>query len=252
MSFTAQSLRDQLAFALDAENSDHYRDDLDYIPSINAAMKWLTAVVNSAFGENKIGEEFFRELSYSGVFQTSNISRVSLDVFPTEVWTVLAVMALPVTEDNGGTPPATPNDKRSYHLDNLIHVSSENACKRVSIEAWTDGLFNPTEAGYDGDQICNELKLYSYLQPINNQAVSRGFESQEIEIRPAVKNGKVTVFWVKKPDEITDLSQQIDFPNSVFQLLFDKALNYIAYKQGDQTTIYGVTNNDIQQLLTVL
>ena len=245
MSFTAQSLRDQLAFALDAENSDHYRDDLDYIPAINASMKWLTAVVNSAFGENKIGEEFFRELSYSGVFLTNNTSRVSLDVFPTEVWTVLAVMALPTTESNGGA-------KRSYHLSDLIHVSSENACKRVSIESWTDGLFNPTEAGYDGNQICNELKLYSYLQPINYRSVSRGNNSQEIEIRPAIKNGQVTVFWAKKPDEITALSQQIDFPNSVFQLLFDKALNYIAYKQGDQTTIYGVTNNDIQQLLTVL
>ena len=252
MSFTAQSLRDQLAFALDAENSDHYRDDLDYIPAINASMKWLTAVVNSAFGENKIGEEFFRELSYSGVFLTNNTSRVSLDIFPTEVWTVLAVMALPTTESNGGAPPATPDTKRSYHLSDLIHVSSENACKRVSIESWTDGLFNPTEAGYDGNQICNELKLYSYLQPINYRSVSRGNNSQEIEIRPAIKNGQVTVFWAKKPDEITALSQQIDFPNSVFQLLFDKALNYIAYKQGDQTTIYGVTNNDIQQLLTVL
>ena len=252
MSFTAQSLRDQLAFALDAENSDHYRDDLDYIPSINAATKWLTAVVNSAFGENKIGEEFFRELSYSGVFRTSNTSRVSLDVFPTEVWTVLAVMALPTTESNGGTPPATPDNTSSYHLSDLIHVSSLNACKRISIESWTDGLFNPTEAGYEGNQICDELKLYSYLQPINYRSVSRGENSQEIEIRPAVKNGKVTVFWAKKPDEITSLSQQIDFPNSVFQLLFDKALNYIAYKQGDQTNIYGVTNNDIQQLLTVL
>jgi hypothetical protein len=252
MSFTAQSLRDQLAFALDAENSDHYRDDLDYIPAINASMKWLTAVVNSAFGQNKIGEEFFREISYSGVFLTSNTSRVSLDVFPTEVWTVLAVMALPTTESNGGAPPATPDTKRSYHLSDLIHVSSQNACKRVSIEAWTDGLFNPTEAGYDGNQICDELKLYSYLQPLNYRAVSRGETSQEIEVRPAVKNGKVTVFWAKKPDEITALSDQIDFPNSVFQLLFDKALNYIAYKQGDQTTIYGVTSADIQQLITVL
>ena len=231
MSFTAQSLRNQLAFALDAENSDHYRDDLDYIPAINASMKWLTAVVNSAFGENKIGEEFFRELSYSGVFLTNNNSRVSLDVFPTEVWT---------------------NTTRSYHLDNLIHVSSLNACKRISVEAWTDGLFNPTEAGYDGDQICDELKLYSYLQPINYRSVSRGETSQEIEVRPLVKNGQVTVFWAKKPEEITQLSDQIDFPNSVFQLLFDKALNYIAYKQGDQTTIYGVTTADIQQLLTVL
>lgn len=252
MSFTAQSLRNQLAFALDAENSDHYRDDLDYIPAINASMKWLTAVVNSAFGENKIGEEFFRELSYSGVFLTNNNSRVSLDVFPTEVWTVLAVMALPTTESNGNPAPPTPDTTRSYHLDNLIHVSSLNACKRISVEAWTDGLFNPTEAGYDGNQICDELKLYSYLQPINYRSVSRGETSQEIEVRPSVKNGQVTVFWAKKPEEITQLSDQIDFPNSVFQLLFDKALNYIAYKQGDQTTIYGVTTADIQQLLTVL
>jgi len=197
MSFTAQSLRDQLAFALDAENSDHYRDDLDYIPSINAAMKWLTAVVNSAFGENKIGEEFFRELSYSGVFRTSNTSRVSLDVFPTEVWTVLAVMALPTTEPNGGTPPATPDNTRSYHLSDLIHVSSLNACKRVSIESWTDGLFNPTEAGYEGDQICDELKLYSYLQPINYRSVSRGETSQEIEIRPTVKMEKLQFFGLR-------------------------------------------------------
>ena len=54
----AQELRDQLAFALDAEGSDHYIDDLDYIPAMNAAIKWLTNVVNSAFGKDKIGEEF--------------------------------------------------------------------------------------------------------------------------------------------------------------------------------------------------
>jgi len=51
---------------------------------------------------------------------------------------------------------------------------------------------------------------------------------------------------------ITNLSQNVEFPNSVFQLLFDKALNYIAYKQGDQTNIYGVTAQDIQQLLSVM
>jgi hypothetical protein len=38
--FTALELRNQIRFALDAENSDHYRDDMDIIPSINAAIKW--------------------------------------------------------------------------------------------------------------------------------------------------------------------------------------------------------------------
>jgi hypothetical protein len=48
------------------------------------------------------------------------------------------------------------------------------------------------------------------------------------------------------------LSQNIEFPNSVFQLLFDKALSYISYKQGDGTNLYAVTAQDVQQLLTIL
>jgi hypothetical protein len=48
------------------------------------------------------------------------------------------------------------------------------------------------------------------------------------------------------------MTDVIDFPNSVFQLLFDKALNYIAYKQGDQTNLYSVSSTDINQLLTTL
>jgi len=94
--FTALELRNQLRFALDAENSDHYRDDMDIIPAINAAVKWLTSVVNSAYGQDKIGEEFFRELSTSGVFLTSDTSRVSLEIFPSEVWSILAVYPKPI------------------------------------------------------------------------------------------------------------------------------------------------------------
>ena len=36
--FTALELRNQLRFALDAEDSDHYRDDLDIIPAINESI----------------------------------------------------------------------------------------------------------------------------------------------------------------------------------------------------------------------
>jgi len=94
--------------------------------------------------------------------------------------------------------------------------------------------------------------LYAYLSPFNYQGLNSGANSSEIEIRPPIANGKITVFWAKKPSPITSLSENIEFPNSVFQLLFDKALNYIAYKQGDQTSIYGVTSQDIQQLLSVM
>ena len=248
-----QDLRDQLAFALDAEGSDHYRDNEDYIPAINAAMNWLTTVVSSAYGQNKIGEEFFRELTLSGIFLTNDKSRVSLNVFPTNVWTILAVYVNPETEQIQGIPTPITNDvKRSYHLPNLLHVSSELDCKRLSIEEWARNARNPFEHGYDGDQICDNLKLYAYLNPItyNNSGISQ--TKQELEVRPSIKNKEVTIFWVKKPDQVSALTDVINFPDSLLNLLFNKALNYISYKQGDSTNINGVSASDIQQLLTVL
>lgn len=248
-----QDLRNQLAFALDAEGSDHYRDDEDYIPAINAAMKWLTALVNSAYGQNKIGEEIFRELTYSGVFLTNNNSRISLSAFPSEVWSILAVYVKPVTEVNPLVPaPAVPDKTISYYLPNLIHVEASLDCKRLSIEEWARNKKNPHEHGYDGNKLCDDLKLYSYLNPINYNTSNNQSSLRELEVRPKIVNDNVTVFWAKKPDEIVAITDQIEFPSSVFQLLFDKALNYIAYKQGDQTNLYTVSTADINQLLTIL
>ena len=246
---SVQELRDQLAFALDAEGSDHYTDVLDYIPAINAAARWLTTVVNSAYGQNKIGEEFFRELTYSGVFLTNSNSRVSLDSFPSEVWSILAIYVNPETGDTGIPAPVTSDENQSYHLPNLVHISSELDCKRLSLEEWARNKRNPLEHGYDGDKICDDLKIYAYLNPVNNRLQP---SLSEVEVRPSVANDKVTIFWAKKPDTVTSISDELEFPNSVFQMLFDKALSYIAYKQGDQTNIYSVSMTDVQQLISVL
>lgn len=249
----AQDLRDQLAFALDAEGSDHYRDDLDYIPAINAAMKWATNLVSVAYGQNKISEEFFRDISYSGVFKTNNNSRVSLNIFPSEVWTILAIYVDPTTEEISNVPTPTPDTKISYYLPEYVHVSANLDCKRLSIEEWAKNKENPFEAGYGGNQICESLRRYAYLSPMNYRPASALPQyTQEIEIRPKLVNKDVTVFWAKKPDQITSLTQYVDFPSSIFQVLFDKALNYIAYKQGDQTNLYSVSSADIQQLITSL
>lgn len=251
--FTALELRNQLRFALDAEDSDHYRDDLDIIPAINASIKWLTSVVNSAYGQNKIGEEFFRELSISGVFLTSDTSRISLNVFPSEVWSITAVYAEPTTRTISGVPvPLTPDQIRSYYLPNKLHLSSTNACKRLNLEEWAFNYDNPFEAGFQAYPLCEDLKYYAYLNPITYTNTSVSYLNQELEVRPSLPRQEVTVFWVRKPTEILTLNDEINFPNSLFQLVFDKALNYIAYKQGDQTNLFSVTNQDINQLLNVL
>lgn len=251
----ALELRNQLAFALDAEGSDHYRDDTDYIPAINASVKWLTSVVNSALGQNKIGEEFFRDIAYSGVFQTDGDSRISLKAFPNEVWSILAIYVKPTTGSTGETAVDVSDLTQSYFRGDLYFKESgeRNDCKRLNLEEWNRNKGNPLKAGYDGDKLCDGLKTYAYLNPINYRNSNSSVHSEEIEIRPKLVNEQAAVFWAKKPTSITDINiDVIEFPNSCFQLLFDKALNYISYKQGDDTNLYMVSSRDIQQLINVL
>ena len=249
----AQDLRNQLAFALDAEGSDHYRDVEDYIPAINGAVNWLTNVINSVLGRNKLGEEFFRDLTYSGIFKTDDCSRVSLNVFPNEVWSVLSVYVDPTTKDIAGqTAPITSVSTDSYFMNNLLFRGSYKSCKRLTVEEWVTSRNNPFEDGYDGDQLCDDIKQYAYLNPINHENTNTGNNSMELEVRPEVVNDNIAIVWVKKPSLITSLNDNIEFPNSVFQLLFNKALNYISYKQGDQTTLNSVTDKDIALLLNVI
>lgn len=249
----AQELVDSLKSALDAEGSDHYIFELDYRPAINSSIKWLTNVVSSAIGRDKIGEEFFRDITYSGIFKTDESSRVSLNVFPNEVWSILSVFVEPKTNDiSGQTAPDTTVLTDSYFMNNLKFRSSYKSCKRLSIEEWVTARPNPFEDGYDGDQICDDLKQYAYLNPVNHENINTGISSLEIEVRPEVVNDYVAIFWTKRPSEIVNITDQIEFPQSVFQILFNKALNYMSYKQGDNTTINSVTDKDIALLLTVI
>lgn len=251
--FTALEVRKQIAAALDAENSDHYRDDLDYIPAINSSIKWLTNVVNMAMSQNKISEEFFRDITYAGVFQTDSNSRISLQVFPSEVWSILAIYPLPEVEVNRNVPALIADDPtRSYYRSDRTHLRADNDCKRLSLEEWARTRGNPMEAGYEGTAVCGELKQYAYLNPINYFNFNTGIRSELIEIRPRLNMQFATVFYAKKPVAVATINDNIEFPNSVFQLIVMKALNYISFKQGDGTTIYEVSDRDVQQLIQAI
>jgi len=254
MPIPASTLASQIRFALDAEGADHYDDDRDIIPAINASTRWLEHVINDSLGEEKFGEEIFRDLTKSRVFQTSKDSRISFDDFPHEVWTLLAVYPLPITDSTGAgfVPPA--DTKQSALRIDLYHISSENSAKRLTVEQWNNNNGNPFESGYEGDAICDERKEYAYLDPIDyGWDADEGALIKEIEVRPALNQKNVTVVYVKKPTEITDLStDSVEFPDSVFQLIFNKSLQYISYKQGDQTNLFAVTQSDITQLVNTI
>lgn len=251
MPILASDLAARMRSALDAEGAEHYRDDLDIIPAINSAVKWLESVVNISYGEKKIGEEIFQDLSVSGVFLTSTDSRISIDDFPEPIWTIQAVYPLPTTKGTGQPyiPPA--DDRESAYRPDLYFVSSDYDAKRLTVQEWISNKNNPFEAGYEGNAVCEDLADYAYLNPITHLNTGAFSVEKEIEIRPVINRGLVAVIWTKTPTPITSLNDFIEFPQQAFQILFDKALNYIAYKQGDQTTLYTVTLDDIRTLVTV-
>lgn len=249
MPILAQTVADQMRFALDAEGADHYDDALDIIPAINASMKWLSNVMTIAFGQQKIGEEIFQDISISSVFQTSKNSRISLSVFPDPVWTILAVFPEPVTDSTGQifTPPIS--STYSALRNDLYHITSEKDAKRLTIEEWIINKGNPFESGYVGDSVCDELKEFAYLAPINYSPLGTDTIDREIEIRPALDQKLVTVVFAKQPTPIVALVDFIEFPDTAFQTLFNKALQYISYKQGDGTNLNSITTQDIQLLV---
>ncbi len=99
MPIPAQQVIDRVRqVGLDAEGADYYDDVIDIIPAINASIEWLTAIISSAFGQKKMGEEVFQDLVQARVFQTNNFSRIffnSADLGH-EVWTILGVYIEPV------------------------------------------------------------------------------------------------------------------------------------------------------------
>ena len=243
-----------MRFALDAEGSDHYRDDLDIIPAINASQRWIVSVINAALGRNKFGEEIFRDLTKARVFQASDDSRVGLNIFPNEVWTILAVFPKPVTGNTGGTASTPSGKNEAIYRGDLYHIRGiGKSADRLSVEQWENNRGNPFAAGYDGAVFCEELQDYAYLDPIDHNWNDDEVDSKdEIEIRPAIPQELVTIVYVKKPTPIAALSENIEFPDEIFQMIFNKALQYIAYKQGDQTNIFSVTNADIQTLISTI
>jgi len=353
MPIVAQEIIDRVRqVGLDAEGADYYSDTVDIIPSINAAVEWLTAIINSAFGQKKMGEEVFQDLVAARVFQASDNSRIYLNPSDLghELWTILGVYVKPKVKEGGwligtlsgvqvsptapkaifvypsttdlsvvtagstvaftykdkttgvetttsfivqavnnntkailvDTSPitdlgaflnigdtvtakaiylkasitstpiidtlATPDN--SIYRPDLVHISSEHSAKRLTVEEWAKNSKNPFMAGNEVLSSGCDTLVYAYMNYTDYGAPNMPYTiPREIEIRPSVKNEAVTVFYARRPKPIVTGTDNIEFPGFFSNWIFDKALQYISFKQGDGTTIYNVTAADINTLL---
>lgn len=233
-------------------DSDYYNDTEDLIPAINVAIRWLVSVIDAARAKDKRTDESLKFLSVAQVYQLNASSRVSI---PDTIWTVDSIMVCPVTRYNGSTPVTQPNKNISVYRSDLNHISSLYEASRQTIQEWNVGVDSPFQpgniitqlpVGFDGTKTYNVtfgfLDNYSY-NPVHPTYI-------DIEIRPYVPNKLVTLFVVLNPTDISATTDFIQFPESLYTLLYSKSLQVVSYNQGDMTSLNMVTTADINALIS--
>jgi hypothetical protein len=236
----------RIASALDAENSDRYTFNEDYAPAINTSVEWIQTVFNKAFSENKLSEESLQDLVRTVVYQTSSISRVYIDqsVLGFDVWSVLKINPEPFIFPEGAVvTPTAPLD--SLYREDLIFLKSDYSAKRLTTEQWEGSKKNIFELG--NNSMIGSFKTYSYLPYSDYQG-----GKPELEISPSIPNQFVGIQLLKYPTPISLETDNVEYPKNLINLVVQKALNFISFKQGDQTNLYSVSSRDIQVLVSLM
>ena len=251
MPIPVQSVIDRMAAALDAEGSDRYLFEQDYKPAINYSIEWVTLVVNRAMENTKYSGEALRELTKISVFQANNFSRVAFNpqLVGNKLWSILGIFTEIKTHPFQQPTPDADKAKSKY-MPSLAYVSGKSCTNRLSIEQWNDNQDNVFMPG--NNKLSGPLSEYAYLNFADYSAIGYNDPGTfATEIRPSVANKYVAIAYTKKPDEVTAQNESIAFPETMMNMIVEAALNFISFKQGNQTTLYLVTDKDIQRITSM-
>lgn len=255
MPVTVQSVVDQLAAKTLSVGEGYFTFDLDYKPAINDGIKFLMTLINSAYGENKLTEEVFKEVSYTRCFMTSLYSRIMFDIgtLGHEVWTVLSVNPLPTYK--GTLPSVLPNPYASQYCTAVTYLSSNYAAKRLTAEQWELNAKNPFMPGNTVMSSVPDLVEYGYLNYSNYTSLDynqyTAFTKNpiiEIEVRPVLANLICGVRYAATPSDIVLITENIPFPQSMADLIVRASMRALAYGMGDSTTDYSISTQDLIML----
>jgi hypothetical protein len=237
---------------LDAESSDRYLFDQDILPAISYSMEWIQMGLTELFAQKRFSPEALVELTRTRVWQTSNFSRFaynSADLGGEDYWTMLTVHPKATCSPNGPLLPLA-NDQSKVRTD-LAYVSSLYSAKRQTYEESGLNRDNPFAAG---NTVLTTAGLVSYavLDASNYGATNyTPAGTYEWEITPPVPKQLIGVRYLKKPTLPTLITDTIEFRETAFNLIVDRALTFISAKQGDQTTLNSITERDVAVLLSI-
>lgn len=244
-----QTIVNRATSILDAEGSDRYLFDQDFKPAINLTKDWVVAVFNKAFADKKLSEENLKELIKTGVWSSSAYSRVNILTADANIWSIMAVIPKPVVHPSAAVPTVGGNPQDSNFEAAISYISSKFSARRLTIEEWNENENNIFEAG--NNISTTSFTEYAYLN-VGDYSSSSYSPVGEIEIRPDIPNELVAITYLKYPTDVVVIGDNIQFPETLIDLIVNKVLNYISFKQGDRTNLFTVSGSEVATLVKLM
>ena len=244
-----QTIVDRVTSILDAEGSDRYLFDQDFKPAINLTKDWVVAVFNKAFADKKLSEENLKELVKTKVWTTSTFSRINIDPSVINVWSILGIIPKPTVYPAASIPTVGVNPDTSTLETGVSYISSEFSARRLTIEEWNENKNNVFEAG--NNILTTSFTEYAYLNQ-GDYSSTNYTTAGEIEVRPSVPTEFVAITYLRYPLDISVIGDSIEFPQTLTDLIVNKVLNYISFKQGDQTNLFSVSGSEVATLVKLM
>jgi hypothetical protein len=244
-----QTIVDRVTSILDAEGSDRYLFDQDFKPAINLTKDWVVAVFNKAFAEKKLSEENLKELVKTKVWTTSTFSRINIDPSVINVWSILGIIPKPTVYPAASIPTVGVNPDTSTLETGVSYISSEFSARRLTVEEWNENKNNVFEAG--NNVLTTSFTEYAYLNQ-GDYSSTNYTTAGEIEVRPSVPTEFVAITYLRYPLDINVIGDSIEFPQTLTDLIVNKVLNYISFKQGDQTNLFSVSGSEVATLVKLM
>ena len=257
----ASTIWTKMQSALDAEGFDRYTFVNDGLPAINYAIQYTTSLFNAVFEKTKLSAENLKDLVYVRCFMTSDLSRVAFIESETghPLWSLIAVYSSIIyTPDNTVIPKNTGHNSR--YLPDIHYVKAYYSADLLTKEQVNLNRSNPFKQGNEILVFNDELSQDAYSNWANYGTpytylpdITKTFKEIQI-ISNNSANQIIALEYLKTPSNIVNLTDWIEFPEMLINLLTEKALFWVSAKQGGAEfrerlpLLTQITNMDINNI----
>lgn len=257
MAITYNDMVATMASNLDAEWTERYLPEQDYIPNINSAVSKAMTAIGWAMANRKGSEEALRDSTFTRIFQTNSQGGVAISDpvlvagLGHGIWNVLAVYAEPFTVEAPSLPPLPANV--SKWRDDLSWSGSGKRVERVTLEEVPMIRDNSFMQGNEVLAANAKRRSYSYYIVGNASTSSYGSGTGELRVLPqSITSAKlIGISYIAEPIElnITNyLTAVLPLPQSFKRTLADWALGYMGIKIGDGSIMQQTIEQDAARL----